>query len=77
MKSNKFRSPAFIKIKYCIVKCNTLRQLESALTMIANHPDIKESDRLLELYNEKNKQLHPDYHEEEIETILHRNLSTQ
>ena len=72
---NTLRSRNYLKIKRTIQGCVNYKQLQIALTMIANHRNIKESDLLLEIYNEKNKELNPDYYEKEILNIHHKKLS--
>lgn len=64
------RSKAYLKIKRTINSCRNMAQLSNALNLIALHRNIKESDALFEIYNEKNKQF--VYAEDDTLTSLHR-----
>lgn len=54
---NKIRSRAYFKIKRSINSCETLQQLDTALSMIAAHPSIEEINALHQIYNEKMEDL--------------------
>ena len=73
---NTLRSSDFLKIKHLIQSCEKLHQLNSLKQLVYFYNTYeKDGPELRELFHAKEKELNPEYYEEEILNIHHRKLS--
>ena len=75
---NKLRSRAYFKIKRTINSCLNAEQLDIALTMIALHPSVDESQHLHQIHLQKVETLQnspTSIFEDYILTGIHKKLS--
>ena len=73
---NTFRHPDFINLKHKINSCEKWESLqnlsETVVRFAKSNKHLPDADDIMNVYIQKEKELRPDYFEEEIDTLYHK-----